>query len=261
MTSTPSTNLKLEIMATGDQSGSWGTTTNNNLGTLLEQAIVGYATQVVTNGANTVLTIPDYVSSTGRNFVIELTGALSSDRTVEVPAVDKPYIFFNNTSGGYAVTVKVAGQTGVSIANGKKALVYCNSVDVISVVNAAVTEADAQTLTNKVIKSRITTIADAVSVTMNGDTTDIAQQANTQAVGTLTVNAPTGTPYDTQKLMFRLKSTNVQTFAWNAIFASSTDTVLPTASSGAGKYDYLGFIYNSVNSKWQILAKNMGFAA
>lgn len=140
MPSTYSTNLKLELIATGEQSGTWGTTTNTNLGTLLEQAIAGYVTQAVTDGAATVLTIPDGASSNGRNYVIELTGALTANRTVEVPAVDKPYIFFNNTTGGFSVTVKVSGQTGVTIANGKKAIVYTNSTDVINVVNAPVQE-------------------------------------------------------------------------------------------------------------------------
>jgi hypothetical protein len=266
MTSTYSPNLGLELITTGEQSGSWGTTTNNNLGTYLEQAIVGYVTQSVTDGADTVLTIPQGASSPGRNFVIELTNTLTAARNVIVPAVQKPYIFFNNTVGGYAITVKVSGQTGVTIANGKKALVYTNGTDVIEFVNAPVTEAGTQTLTNKtvsssIIKSRITTIADGTSVTINGDTTDIALQTNTQAAGTLTINAPTGTPFDGQKLVFRLKSTNVQTFSWNAIFASSNEVVLPVTSTGSGKYDYVGFMYNSINSKWQILARNLGFAA
>jgi hypothetical protein len=153
MPSTYSTNLKIELIATGEQSGSWGTTTNTNLGTLIEQAIAGYVTQAVTDGAATVLTIPDGTSSNGRNYVIELTGALTANRTVEVPAVDKPYIFFNNTTGGFSVTVKVSGQTGVTIANGKKAIVYTNSADVIEVANAPVTEAGTQTLTNKTLTS------------------------------------------------------------------------------------------------------------
>jgi hypothetical protein len=149
MASTYSTNLKLELMGTGDQSGTWGTTTNTNLGSLIEQAIVGYVTQAVTDGADTVLTIANGSVSVGRNYVIELTGALTAARNVIIPAVNKPYIFFNNTTGGYAVTVKVSGQTGVTIAAGKKAIVYTNSTDVIEVANAPVTEAGTQTLTNK----------------------------------------------------------------------------------------------------------------
>jgi len=160
MTSTYSTNLKLNLMGTGDQSGTWGSTTNTNLGTLIEEAIVGYVTQTVTDSATpTSLTIPNGASSNGRNYVIELTGVLTANRTVEVPAVDKPYIFYNNTTGGYTVTVKVSGQTGVTIKAGKKAIVYTNSTDVIEVANAPVTEDGAQTLTGKTMSGSSNTFS------------------------------------------------------------------------------------------------------
>jgi hypothetical protein len=114
---------------------------------------------------------------------------------------------------------------------------------------------------NQTISSaiRVVVIADGTTVTINADTTDIATQANTQTAGTLTINAPTGTPINGQKLIFRLLSTNVQTLSWNAAFQGSTDTALPSTSSGSSKYDYFGFIWNSTNSKWQMLAKNLGY--
>ena len=109
------------------------------------------------------------------------------------------------------------------------------------------------------IVSRVVTIADATSITMNGDTTDIATQTNTQVAGTLTINAVTGTLANGQKIVLRLQSSNVQTFSWNAIFTGSTDLALPTVSSGSSKYDYVGFIYNTTATKWQLLAKTFGF--
>lgn len=109
------------------------------------------------------------------------------------------------------------------------------------------------------VVTRTLSVEDATSVTMNCDTTDIATQANTQATGTLTINAPTGTPVNGQKIMLRLTSANVQTFSWNAIFRGSTDLPLPPASSGAGKEDYLGFIYDSSSTKWDLIAKNFGY--
>lgn len=153
MASTYSSNLKLELMGTGDQSGTWGDTTNLNLGTLLEQAIVGYTTQAITDGADTVLTIANGASSTARNYILELTGTLSANRNLIVPAIEKSYIIYNNTSGGFAVTVKVSGQTGVAVAAGKKAIVYNNGTDIVEVVNAPVTETGTQTLTNKTLTS------------------------------------------------------------------------------------------------------------
>lgn len=107
--------------------------------------------------------------------------------------------------------------------------------------------------------SRVVSYATATSITINADTTDMATMANTQATGTFTINAPTGTLSNGQKLMFRLQSTNVQTFSWNAAFVGSSDLSLPTASTGSSKYDYMGFIYNSTTTTWQIIAKNFGF--
>ena len=192
MASTYSTNLKIELIGTGDQSGTWGATTNTNLGTLLEQAIVGYATQAVTDsGVATVLTIPDGASSTGRNYVIALTGALTAARTVEVPAVNKPYIFFNSTTGGFAVTVKVSGQTGVTIANGKKAIVYTNTTDVIEVANAPATEAGTQTLTNKTLTAPvIATIVNTGTLTLPTSTDTLVGRATTDTLTNKTLTAP-----------------------------------------------------------------------
>jgi len=192
MASTYSTNLKLELIGTGDQSGTWGATTNTNLGTLLDQAIAGYATQAVTDsGVATVLTIPDGASSTGRNYVISLTGALTAARTVEVPALNKPYIFFNSTTGGFAVTVKVTGQTGVVIANGKKAIVYTNTTDVIEVANAPATEAGTQTLTNKTLTAPvIATIVNTGTLTLPTSTDTLVGRATTDTLTNKTLTSP-----------------------------------------------------------------------
>ena len=113
--------------------------------------------------------------------------------------------------------------------------------------------------TGPIYGSRVVAVADATSITMNADTTDMATQANTQAAGTLTINAPTGTLANGQKIMLRLTSTNVQTFSWNGVFLGSTDLALPTVSSGSGKEDYMGFIYDSTATKWHMIAKNFGF--
>jgi hypothetical protein len=132
MPSSYSTNLALELMATGDKAGLWGDITNTNLGTLIEQAISGYVTQAITDGADTVITIPNGATGVARNMFLELTGALSAARNLIVPANKKLYFIYNNTTGGsgYAVTVKVSGQTGVSVPNGAKMLLVCDGTDV-----------------------------------------------------------------------------------------------------------------------------------
>jgi hypothetical protein len=135
MPSTYSPNLAIELIGTGDQAGSWGASTNTNLGTLIEQAISGYVTQTITDGADTVITIPNGSTGVARNMIIECTGALTAARNLIVPANRKLYFIFNNTSGGFAVTVKVAGQTGVSVPNGKKMVLVSNGTDIFVATN------------------------------------------------------------------------------------------------------------------------------
>jgi fibronectin-binding autotransporter adhesin len=141
MASTYSTNLALELIGTGEQSGTWGTTTNTNLGTLIEQSISGYVTQAITDGsgANTTITIPNGTTGVARNMFIEMTGALTFATTsLIVPANKKMYFIFNNTTGGFAVTVKVSGQTGILVPNGKKVILTCNGTDIVEAHTAIV---------------------------------------------------------------------------------------------------------------------------
>ena len=97
MASTFSTNLALELIGTGDQAGTWGNTTNTNLGTLIEQAISGYVTQAMTTGNTTSITIPDGASGVARNMYLELTGTGGASTVLAVPSNKKLYFVFNNT--------------------------------------------------------------------------------------------------------------------------------------------------------------------
>ena len=140
--------LKIELIGTGEQAGTWGTTTNINLGNGgagLEQAIVGMATLVTGDFTANSYTLP-YTDTNGlqdfRALVLDITATLSAAGEVIVPAIQKPYIILNNSVGGYAVTVKVTGQTGVSVPNGAKILVYNNGTD----VGAAITHLTSLTL-------------------------------------------------------------------------------------------------------------------
>jgi len=137
MAITYSTNLKLTLIGTGDQAGTWGNTTNTNIGTLIEQAIAGYVSQTVADsaGSPTSLTIADGTSSVARNMVMVLQGALSAARDLILPTSTKLYFIHNNTSGGFAVTAKCAGQTGISVPNGAKAILVCNGTDIVEAAN------------------------------------------------------------------------------------------------------------------------------
>lgn len=131
MASTYSTSLKLTLMGDGDQAGLWGQTTNNNLGTLLEQAITG-VTSVVMSDANYTLTSFNGVSDEARNAVLVVTGTNNAVRDLIPPVVEKLYTIVNNTTGGYAIRVIGASGTGVNIPNGATCLVYCDGTNFIN---------------------------------------------------------------------------------------------------------------------------------
>ena len=133
MASTYSSNLKIELQATGENSGTWGTITNTNLGTALEQAIVGKA-DITFSSTTETLTLSDSNSAQdARALYLSLAGTPGGAATLEVPAIEKNYIVKNGT--GETVTIKVSGQTGVAIPNGKTVLVYNNGTDVVTAVD------------------------------------------------------------------------------------------------------------------------------
>lgn len=118
--------------------------------------------------------------------------------------------------------------------------------------------ATTQTLTNKRVTKRVVTASDATSITPNSDNADITYQANTQAAGTLTINADGGTPTNGQPWVLKMKSTNVQTFSWNAGYVGGT-VALPTATTGSSQIDYYSFLYDTVDSKWHFVGQAVNF--
>jgi len=134
MASTYSTNLKIELQATGENSGTWGTITNTNLGTALEQAIVGYGNPSFASDANLTLTYTDTnAAQAARALVLNVTSAVSLTGTRElvVPTIQKQYIVQNNTTGSQSITVKTSGGTGITVPNGRKAHLYVDGTNVI----------------------------------------------------------------------------------------------------------------------------------
>ena len=137
--------LKFEIIEVGGSSGQWGGITNTNIGTAIEQSIVGMATLVTGDFISNTATLPYTNSNAAQNFrafCLNITATLTAAGTVVVPAIEKPYLVLNNSVGGFAVTVKVTGLTGVSIPNGKGCLVYNDGTD----VGAAITHLTSLTL-------------------------------------------------------------------------------------------------------------------
>jgi hypothetical protein len=125
--------IKIELIGTGDQSGTWGNTTNTNLGTAIEQAIVGKADITVSSTSVTLTLTDSNALQDARALYLNLSGTPGGAATLNVPAIEKNYIVKNGT--GEQVTIKVSGQTGVVIPDGKTVLVYNNGTDVVTAVD------------------------------------------------------------------------------------------------------------------------------
>jgi len=122
--------LKIELIGTGEQAGTWGNTTNTNLGTALEQAVVGKADVAMSTTTVTLTLTNANTAQDARAIYLNLTGSPGGAAVLEVPAIEKPYIVKNGSD--QQVTIKVSGQTGVPIPIGKTALVYNNGTDVVT---------------------------------------------------------------------------------------------------------------------------------
>lgn len=134
MASTYSSNLKIELIATGEQSGTWGTTTNNNFANVFEQSIVGRVTVNFATDANVTLSASDSVSTQDfRNLYLNLTssGSLTATRDLIVPTINKTYVVQNNTTGSQSIRVKTSAGTGITVPNGRTAALYVDGTNVI----------------------------------------------------------------------------------------------------------------------------------
>jgi len=124
MSSQYTTSLKIQEIGTGDQSGTWGNTTNTNW-TLIEQAVAGVQTITMSN-ANYTLSNLNGVSDEARNMVLVVTGTNNTIYQVIAPLVPKMYVVTNNTSGGNAITIGASTGSVITIPNGTTAQVYCD---------------------------------------------------------------------------------------------------------------------------------------
>jgi hypothetical protein len=124
--------LGIELMATGENAGTWGTKTNTNLN-IIEQISGGFTQQAVSDSGDTTLSVSD--GSTGATLahrIIEFTGTISAGRNVTIPLdVQNFYILKNSTSGSQTVTFKYASGSGSSVAvlNGKTVIAYAKADD------------------------------------------------------------------------------------------------------------------------------------
>ena len=124
MSSTYSTGLRIELQASGANSGTWGTITNNNFSQVFEFAIAGVYSKAITTGTSTTLTNGDGPQSQANNEARQnqliFTGTVSTTHTIQFPATQKTMGIYNNISGGADISARLgASGNTVTVTNGK----------------------------------------------------------------------------------------------------------------------------------------------
>lgn len=134
MASSYTSNLRLTLPVTGELTGTWGDTVNTGITALVDAAVSGTAAVTHDNSANYTLTVANGASDEARQMVLNITGTLTAARNVVCPSSSKLYFVKNATTGGFAVTLKTSAGTGISVPNGKIAVLYCDGTNVVSAV-------------------------------------------------------------------------------------------------------------------------------
>jgi len=138
MTSSYSTDLKLELMVTGENAGTWGDKTNTNLN-LVQQSVAGYQAIDVASG-DVTLAMTDATISNARNATLKFTGTLAANRTVTLPdSLEKVYNVIDGTNhANYTLTFKTASGTGVLLCEGNTYVLYSDGTNIAKIAEQRV---------------------------------------------------------------------------------------------------------------------------
>ena len=132
MASSTSSDLKLELITTGEKSGTWGTITNTNL-QILEQAASGYISLAVGSG-DVALSLANHATANGKNLYFKLTGTLTANRTMTMPdGAERVFVVEDGTarsSSNYTLTVKTVSGTGLTLPVGSTTILYSDGTNI-----------------------------------------------------------------------------------------------------------------------------------
>jgi hypothetical protein len=235
MASTYSDRLKLELMETGANANVWGNNTNTNL-QVIDAFGAGYLSKSVAGSANVTLTTGDSdPNAESAKKVIEFTGELTGNINVFIPAVENNYIFFNNTSGSFSLTVAPTGHAanGVEILQGSHTIQYCTGDTVVDLFANSLGTVSVKGTAN--VNSNVSLAANgqvtATSFTGNGAGLDgvTTLDAGTQMVF-LQSSAPTGWTQNTASTL-----------------ANATLRVITSGSAGTGGVDEFESVFTTKN--------------
>jgi len=237
---TYSTSLKLTLIGDGEQTGTWGSTTNTNFGTLLEQAIVGQTTIIMAN-ADYTLTNLNGTTDEARSAVIIVTGTQNATYSVIVPAVPKLYMVTNSLTAPQVAYIKMSGGTTTQVPNGQTMYLYCTGVigaswGVLNYVQNAQNLVTGGTITTGAINCTSLTSSGAVSGTtitastqFSGPGTGISGTAAGLSIGG---NAATATTVSTTVASGATGTT--QTAGDNSTKMATTAYVATAVTNGLG---------------------------
>jgi hypothetical protein len=244
MASSYSTDLKLELMVTGENSGTWGDKTNTNLN-LLQQAIAGYEAISIAGGAQTTaLVMTDATISNARNAVIKLTGTITGNQVVTIPnGIEKTYIVSNGTTGAFTVEFKTVSGTGVTFATDDKGFKYVFS-DGTNVNNITLASPPGGSDTQIQFNDGGSAFGGSANLVWDGTNVVIG------ATGALRLSDTTGGEYVGLKAPGTVSSSYTLTLP---TATGTADQILVTDGSGN-----LSFTDNSGGTSWQAV-KTTGF--
>ena len=223
--------LKFELIGTGDQAGNWGQTTNDNIGTAIEQAITGLGNPVFTTDADLTISLTDTVAlQTARALVLNVTstGSLTATRELVVPTIEKQYLVQNNTTGAQSITVKTAAGTGITVPNGSKMHLYVDGVNVVQ----AVSHFTAPTITDLVFDGDYT---EEVFTITDGGSVDLSPANGTVQLWTLGANrSPTATGFDSgQSMTLLIDDGAAYAITWPSVSWKTNAGVAPTLNTAS----------------------------
>lgn len=253
----PSTGVFTSLSSTsGAFNGTIGATTPNN-GAFSALSSTGVYTNTVVDGS-----MPMAITSTTRVSNLNVARAGYSDTSTVVDDTTTASSFYPMFAGAVSGQQALKGSSTKWTFNpstGAMVLSGAFSPTTLTPTNPLGTAYGGTGNALGVLNPRVTAVSSGGTITPDANTTDMVTQANTASAGTLTIAAPTGTPVNGQKLLIRITCTNAQTLSFNAIYRSSSDLGFPASTTGSTKTDYLGFVYNTSATKWDMLAKVFGF--
>ena len=256
MPSSYTSSLRLTLPATGELAGQWGSVVNQGITELLDAAVAGTTVISTWGGAGVPYTLSNNsgTADEARKMFLVATGTPGEAKNVICPAVSKLYVFRNDTTGGFALTLKTSGGTGIAVPAGQYKMLYCDGTNVVEAVNSA----GALTLSGALSVGGTTTLAS--NPTLSAGTANGVAYANASKVLT-TGSALTfdGTALGATRAIFTAAD-NAYATAFNATtgnlritpYESSTYSSTALVAYSAGYAGYGPLTVDALNHRWWV---------